>query len=87
MLHFGYGSNMYKARIECRLGPCDWLGAASLTGFVLRFHKRGRDGSGKCDALRTGDPADRLHYSACVTSSSWSSTASRVLATTGQRSR
>ena len=60
MLYFGYGSNMPKARIERRLGPCPRLGAAFLTGYTLRFHKRGRDGSGKCDAFRTGDEGDRV---------------------------
>lgn len=34
---------------------------AVLPGFDLRFHKRGRDGSGKCDAYRTGDPTDSLY--------------------------
>ena len=60
MLYFGYGSNLLAARIERRLGPCEWLGAASVGGYALRFHKRGGDGSGKCDAFRTGDPGDRL---------------------------
>ena len=60
MLYFGYGSNLLAARIERRLGPCEWLGAASFAGHALRFHKRGGDGSGKCDAFRTGDPGDRL---------------------------
>ena len=59
-LYFGYGSNLLAARLERRLGYCARLGAASLPGYSLRFHKRGRDGSGKCDAFRTGDPADRL---------------------------
>ena len=60
MLYFGYGSNMLAARIEGRLGRCGRLGAASLPGYALRFHKRGGDGSGKCDAVRTGNPADRV---------------------------
>ena len=60
MLYFGYGSNLLAARVERRLGPCKRLGAASLAGYALRFHKRGGDGSGKCDGFRTGDPADRL---------------------------
>ena len=60
MIYFGYGSNLLAARIERRLGPCERLGAASLAGYVLRFHKRGGDGSGKGDAFRTGDPGDRL---------------------------
>ena len=60
MLYFGYGSNMPKARIEERLGRCERLGAASLSGWRLAFHKRGKDGSGKCDAFFTGNPRDRL---------------------------
>ena len=60
MLYFGYGSNMPKARIEDRLGPCKRLGAAFLPGWRLAFHKRSTDGSGKCDAVLTGRPDDRL---------------------------
>ena len=61
MLYFGYGSNMSKARIEHRLGPCERLGTACLTGHALRFHKESaKDHSGKCNAFRTGDPNDRV---------------------------
>ena len=61
MLYFGYGSNMPKARIEERLGSVERLGAASLTGYTLRFHKQSKkDGSGKCDAFRTDNRDDRL---------------------------
>ena len=60
MLYFGYGSNMPRARVEERVGRCERLGAASLSGWRLAFHKRGADGSGKCDASFTGDPGDRL---------------------------
>lgn len=60
MLYFGYGSNMPKARIEERLGPCERLGAAFLSGWRLAFHKWSMDGSGKCDAVLTGRPDDRL---------------------------
>ena len=58
--YFGYGSNMLAARLERRLGSCERLGAASLSGHALRFHKRGGDGSGKCDAFATGAARDRL---------------------------
>ena len=34
------------------------VGVGRLSGHVLRFHKRGRDGSGKCDAFETGDGSD-----------------------------
>lgn len=58
--YLAYGSNMLPRRIELRLGSCETVGAASLDGYALRFHKRGGDGSGKCDAFHTGDPADIL---------------------------
>ena len=58
--YLAYGSNMLPRRIEQRLGTCETLGVVSLDGYALRFHKRGRDGSGKCDAFHTGDPAHTL---------------------------
>lgn len=60
MLYFGYGSNMPRARIEARLGRCERLGAACISGWRLAFHKRSADGSGKCDAVLTNHPDDRL---------------------------
>ena len=64
MTRFGYlayGSNMWPRRIELRLGPCEVVGVASLDGYALRFHKRGGDGSGKCDAFHTASSADCLY--------------------------
>jgi hypothetical protein len=58
--YLAYGSNMLPRRIELRLGACVTVGLASLRGYALRFHKRGGDGSGKCDAFHTGDHADTL---------------------------
>ncbi len=59
ILYFGYGSNMPKAVIEERVGPCERVGAAYITGYALRFHKRSTiDHTGKCDAYRTGEPTD-----------------------------
>lgn len=52
---------MWRRRIELRLGSCELLGVASLRGYALRFHKIGRDGSGKCDAYHTGDSNDSLY--------------------------
>ena len=61
MLYFAYGSNMPSARIEERIGPCERIGVAYITGYTLRFHKQGaRDRTGKCDASYTGDPSDRV---------------------------
>ena len=59
--YLAYGSNMWPRRIELRLGPCEVVGVASLDGYALRFHKRGGDGSGKCDAFHTASPADCLY--------------------------
>jgi hypothetical protein len=54
-LYFAYGSNLLRRRIEQRLGSCAVVGTAYLPRHELRFHKRGRDGSGKCDVFYTGD--------------------------------
>ncbi len=59
MVYFAYGSNLWPARLEQRVGQVQVLGAAWLDGFDLRFHKSGRDESGKCDAYRTGGGQDR----------------------------
>lgn len=60
-LYFAYGSNLHPARLAARTPSCHALGRAVLARHVLRFHKRGRDGSAKCDAWFTGDPTDRLY--------------------------
>lgn len=59
--YLAYGSNMWPRRIELRLGVCEVKAVVSVDGYALRFHKRGRDGSGKCDAFHTGNFADTLH--------------------------
>lgn len=54
-LYFAYGSNLLSSRIEQRVGACAVVGTAYLARHELRFHKRGRDGSGKCNVFYTGD--------------------------------
>lgn len=51
-MYFAYGSNLWQPRLECRVGPVQSLGVASLGDFELRWHKRSSDGSGKCDIVR-----------------------------------
>jgi hypothetical protein len=48
-------------RLRRRVPSAQWLGRAVLEGHDLRFHKLGRDGSGKCDAFFTADPRDVMH--------------------------
>ncbi|ARS27579.1 gamma-glutamylcyclotransferase family protein [Sphingomonas sp. KC8] len=46
---FAYGSNMPVARLRERCPSARAIGIAELPGHELRWHKRSRDGSGKCD--------------------------------------
>ena len=57
---YSYGSNMAIDRLRSRAPSARLLGAGWLQAHSLRWHKRGRDGSGKCDALFTGKPEDIL---------------------------
>jgi len=58
---FAYGSNLCLQRIGQRVSHVEVAGVAILSRHVLRFHKRGRDGSGKADAYRTDRAADTVH--------------------------
>lgn len=55
VVYFAYGSNMSTPRLRERMPSCKALGIATLPGHALRFHKRSTDGSGKCNAVATGD--------------------------------
>ncbi len=59
MLYFAYGSNMSIKRLTERVPSAIAECTGILYGHKLAFHKKGRkDGSGKCDAYQTKDPAD-----------------------------
>lgn len=58
---FAYGSNMLTGRIRTRCPRAIPLGAAELRGYELRWHKRGRDESGKCDIRRMNDAPSVVH--------------------------
>lgn len=62
--YFAYGSNLHPARLAERTPSCRAIGAATLVGYTLRFHKRSKaagDMSGKCDAWATGRRDDVVH--------------------------
>ncbi len=63
ILYFAYGSNLLESRLRApeRTPGAICRGQASLDEHQLRFHKRGRDGSGKADAFFTGSPVHQLH--------------------------
>lgn len=46
-----YGSNLHPIRLAERVPSSRLRGGAILQGYELRFHKRGVDGSGKCNIV------------------------------------
>ena len=58
MRYFAYGSNLCRSRLLERIGATPYDGVARLAGYSFRFHKLGRDGSGKANAFQTGEPDD-----------------------------
>ena len=55
MLYFSYGSNMSERRLKDRVPSAKKICKAFLRKHDLRFHKKGMDGSGKCDACFEGN--------------------------------
>ena len=51
---------MSVRRLSARAPSARALGTATLHGYQLRFHKIGRDGSGKCDIATSESPADQV---------------------------
>ncbi len=58
VLYFSYGSNMSSHRLLERAPSATFLSTATLQEHKLRFHKKSKDGSGKCDAEHTADQND-----------------------------
>jgi enamine deaminase RidA (YjgF/YER057c/UK114 family) len=61
MINFSYGSNMLERRLRERAPSARAIATGILRGHTLRWHKVGRDDSGKCDAFATGDDKDVVH--------------------------
>jgi gamma-glutamylcyclotransferase len=59
--YLAYGSNLHPLRLQQRVSSARPVAVVELPGWRLRFHKRGSDGSAKCNVLETCDPADRVH--------------------------
>lgn len=49
---------MSAARLNARIPSAEYLVRGQLKGHRLKFHKKSKDGSGKCDAYKTGNPID-----------------------------
>ncbi len=55
MQYAAYGSNLHPRRLRERITSAQLLGACQLVDWSLRFHKRSRDGSGKCNIVNSGE--------------------------------
>ena len=55
MLYAAYGSNLHPLRLKERTPSAQFIGTSAMEGWRLRFHKRGLDGSGKCNVERAED--------------------------------
>ena len=60
MIYFAYGSNMLERCLKHpdRVPAAVARGIAVAPAFVVRFHKRGKDGSGKCALVAADDAAE-----------------------------
>ncbi len=58
MKYFAYGSNMATKRIGRRVASAQVIETCLLKQHDLRFHKKGKDNSAKCDAFYTGMSRD-----------------------------
>jgi len=52
---------MSSRRLGKRVPSATYVGNYSLSGYILKFHKVGKDGSAKCDAFHTGKDTDVVY--------------------------
>ena len=58
--YFAYGSNLHPMRLGERVPSAELLGTATQPGHRLVFHKKGHDGSGKCNMFESGSESDQV---------------------------
>ncbi|MFC1743342.1 gamma-glutamylcyclotransferase family protein [Candidatus Riflebacteria bacterium] len=63
MKYFAYGSNLPLKRLQhpSRAPSARKITNAVLKGYILKFHKISKDGSGKCDIHKTENDSDVVH--------------------------
>lgn len=55
--YLAYGSNLHPARLQARISSAAFSTTAMLRGWSLNFSKIGRDGSGKCNIVKSDKDA------------------------------
>ena len=55
MWYAAYGSNLHPIRLRERISSAQLVTTSFLPDWSLHFHKRSKDGSGKCNILSGGD--------------------------------
>jgi len=61
MLYFSYGSNMSTLRLRTRVPSACAVAVGRLHKHRLKFHKKSKDNSGKCDAECTNKEMDVVY--------------------------
>ena len=61
LYYFAYGSNLHPVRLMERVPSINLLGVIDLSKHRLAFHKKGQDGSGKCNLVCTGEESDGVY--------------------------
>jgi gamma-glutamylcyclotransferase len=59
--YFAYGSNMLKARILERAPSALVRAIGYIEGYKIRYNKTSKDGSGKCNLVKTDDSNDKVY--------------------------
>ncbi len=55
MRYAAYGSNLHPLRLTERISSAKFVTTRFVSNWSLQFHKRSKDGSGKCNILPGGD--------------------------------
>ncbi len=58
--YFAYGSNMSSRRLMDRVPSAQFVSIGKLGEHRLRYHKKSKDGSGKCDIEHTENPENSV---------------------------
>lgn len=59
--YFAYGSNLLKERMVARAPSAIVRATGYIEGYKIKYNKRSKDGSGKCNLVKTEDDKDKVY--------------------------